>query len=90
MNKGKEREREREKRRLTVNVFRPVVGPAVAAVKGVEVGNVAVEAVLGELAAILLEAQVGKDAEPEPVGVGHAKTNQPWSLDLLIIIISGG
>lgn len=33
--------------------------------------DVAVELLLGELSAVLLETQVGKDAEPQPVRIGH-------------------
>lgn len=61
---------------LTVDVLGAVVGPPIAAVEGVQVLDVAVEALLGELAAVLLQSEVGEYAEPQPVGVWHAKQGQ--------------
>ena len=57
---------------LTMDAFRAVVGPAFSPVEGIEVLNVAVEPLLGVFRSVLLEAEVGEDAEPEPIGVGHA------------------
>ena len=51
--------------------LRTVVGPAIAAVELVQVGEVGVEAGLVVVGAVAEERQVGEDAEPEPVGVGH-------------------
>jgi hypothetical protein len=49
----------------------PIVGPSAATVEGVEVVHVGEDAVLGEGGAVGFQAQVGEDAEPQPVGVWH-------------------
>lgn len=53
--------------------LRTVVGPAIATVKGIQVFYITVEPLLREFASILLQAQVCKHSEPEPVGVWHAE-----------------
>lgn len=55
-----------------MNPFRPIIGPAVAAVKRVEVADIPGESVLGEFRATFLEAEVCKYAEPKPIRIGHA------------------
>ena len=51
--------------------IRAVVGPAAAAVEGVQVVHVGEDAVLREGSSVCFQAQVGEDAEPQPVGVWH-------------------
>lgn len=55
-----------------MDVLWAIVRPAVTAVEGVQVLNIAVQTLLRKLSSILLEAEIGEYPEPEPVGVGHA------------------
>jgi hypothetical protein len=45
-------------------MFRPVVGPAIATIEGVELLDVGFEALLRPLCSVALKSEVGKDAEP--------------------------
>lgn len=56
---------------LTVNALGTIVGPTITTVKRVEMLNIVIESLLGELPSILFESEIGKDSEPEPIGVGH-------------------
>jgi hypothetical protein len=60
--------------RLTMNTLWSIIGPSATTIKGVQVFNITVKPFLRILAAILLESKVGKNAEPEPVSVGHAES----------------
>lgn len=57
---------------LTVDVLRAVVRPAITAVEGVEVLDVAVQSLLRELSSVFLQPQIGEYSKPEPVCVRHA------------------
>lgn len=56
-----------------MNALWSIIGPSVTTIKGVQVLNIAVKPLLRIPAAILLESEIGKNAEPEPVSVGHAE-----------------
>lgn len=47
-----------------MNAFRPIVGPAISSVEGVQVLNVTVQSLLRELPAVFLEAEIREDPEP--------------------------
>ena len=55
---------------LTV-ALRSVITPSIADITLVEVIHISFEALGGEWRAILLQAQISKHAEPEPIRVGH-------------------
>lgn len=56
-----------------MNTFWPVVGPTSPAIKGVEMLDILCQSVLGVLPSYLFQPQIGKYAEPQPVGVWHAR-----------------
>ena len=56
-----------------MNAFRNIIRPTVATVERVKVLNIGIQPLLRELAPVLLQPKIGKDAEPEPVRVGHAR-----------------
>lgn len=57
----------------TMDALGAIVGPPISTVESVEVLNIAVEPFLGEVASILLESEVRKDSEPQPIGIGHTR-----------------
>lgn len=58
-------------RALAVDSLWPIVRPSFSTIEGIEMLDIAVEPLLGELSTILLQSEIRKDSEPEPVGVWH-------------------
>lgn len=58
---------------LTVNMLWTVIRPAITAVESVQMFDVTVKTLLGELSSILLQTKVSEHSEPEPIGVRHAR-----------------
>lgn len=56
----------------TVNPFRPIIRPPVAAIKCVKVFDISVEPLLGVLGTTLFEPEICEDTEPKPIRIGHA------------------
>lgn len=54
----------------------PIIGPSAATVECVEVLDVTLQPFGRELSSVLLQTEIRKDAEPEPIRVRHAAVGQ--------------
>lgn len=59
-----------------MNAVRAVVRPPITPVERIQVLYVSFKSVFGKFGTILLQAEVCENSEPQPVSIGHARSNQ--------------